>query len=265
MIGLYAYGQPVADKASPLSRVELPGTAVHQLRSWNTGRNYDIYVQLPGNYQPDSTKYPVIYVLDGQWDFKLLSSIVGGLAYDKVMPNAIVVGVTYTGERADYGALRAQDYTPVADPRFPGSGDAGKFLAFLEQELIPHIESNYATDARRVLMGSSFGGLFTLYALFSKPALFGAYVSGSPALPYGGRFAFAQEAEYARNNRELNTKLYLAVGSAEPLATPTQEFAKIIRARNYRGLDFETRIVEGEHHSGNKPEAFNRALRWIFR
>jgi beta-xylosidase/predicted alpha/beta superfamily hydrolase len=265
MFGMYAYSQPVAGKARPLSRVELPGTAVHQLRSTNTGRNYDIYVQLPGNYQPDSTKYPVIYVLDGQWDFKLLSSIVGGLVYDEVMPPAIVVGVTYTGENADYNALRAQDYTPVADPRFPGSGDAGKFLAFLEQELIPHIDRSYATDARRVLMGSSFGGLFTLYALFSKPALFTAYVSGSPALQYGGRFAFAQEAAFARQQRELNTKLYLAVGAAEPLVTPTQELAKIIRGRNYRGLQFEARVIEGERHSGNKPEAFNRALRWIFK
>jgi predicted alpha/beta superfamily hydrolase len=113
-------------------------------------------------------------------------------------------------------------------------------------------------------MGSSFGGLFTLYALFSKPALFTAYVSGSPALPYGGRFAFTQEAEFARGSRELNTKLYMAVGSAEPLVTPTQELARIIRGRNYRGLQFETRVIEGERHSGNKPEAFNRALRWVF-
>ena len=265
MFGMYAYSQPVADKARPLPRVELPGTAVHHVRSQNTGRDYDIYVQLPGNYQPDSTKYPVIYVLDGQWDFKLLASIVGGLAYDEVMPNAIVVGVTYTGEGIAYGTLRAQDYTPVADARFPGSGDAAKFLAFLERELIPHIENNYATDNRRVLMGSSFGGLFTLYALFSKPQLFTAYVAGSPALPYGNRFAFRQEADFARSNRELNARLYLAVGSDEPLATPTQELATIIRNRNYRGLQFESRIIEGERHSGNKPEAFNRALRWVFK
>ncbi len=115
-----------------------------------------------------------------------------------------------------------------------------------------------------MLKGSSFGGFFTLYALFTKPGLFTAYVSGSPALPYGARSAFAQEAEFARRNRELKTKLYLAVGSAEPLVTPTLEMAKILRARNYRGLQFETRVIEGERHSSNKPEAFNRALRWIF-
>jgi hypothetical protein len=26
----------------------------------------------------------------------------------------------------------------------------------------------------------------------------------------------------------------------------------------------ETRIVEGEHHASNKPEAYNRGLRFIF-
>jgi len=31
----------------------------------------------------------------------------------------------------------------------------------------------------------------------------------------------------------------------------------------YSGLKFENRVIEGEHHSSNKPEAFNRALRSI--
>ena len=137
-------------------------------------------------------------------------------------------------------------------------------LAFLEQELIPYIDRSYATDSTRVLMGSSFGGLFSLYALFTKPGLFSAYVAGSPALPYGDRFLFQREAAFARDNRVLKTRLYLAVGSAEPLAGPTREFAAILRNRNYSGLRLETRVIEGEHHSGNKPEAFNRALRWIF-
>ena len=38
-------------------------------------------------------RYPVLYVLDGQWDFKLMLSVQGGLAYDGFVPDMIIVGI----------------------------------------------------------------------------------------------------------------------------------------------------------------------------
>ena len=146
-----------------------------------------------------------------------------------------------------------------------GSGDAPKFLKFIRTELIPFIETNYRSDpAQRVLQGSSYAGLFTLYALFSDPGLFRAYVSASPAVPFGNRYAFQQEAEFSKTHKELPVKLYLAVGGAEGLSAPVQEMMQILKSRNYAGLKLETRVVEGERHAGNKPELFNRALRFVF-
>src|SRR5512145_1398320 len=139
--------------ATPLN-VSLPGTEVRQLKSSATGRDYDIYVRLPEEYAQDrAKKYPVLYVLDGQWDFKLLDSIYGGLHYDGFVPEMIIVGITYSGENADYSSLRAMDYTPVHQIFVPGSGDAPKFLSFLKEQLIPFVEKEYRADAsRRVLM-----------------------------------------------------------------------------------------------------------------
>ena len=246
--------------------VTMPGTQVRSMKSASTGRAYDIYIQLPGGYARDTqARYPVLYVLDGQWDFKLLSSIQGGLLYDRFVPEMIIVGITYAGANANYDSLRAMDYTPVAQPSPRGSGDAPKFLAFMRKELVPFVESSFRADpARRVLMGSSFGGLFTLYALFTDPRYFSGYVAASPAVPYGNRAAVAQEAAYAAAHHDLPARLYVAVGSAEPLAGPVQEYAKIVSDRGYDGLRMETRVIEGERHSGNKPEAFNRGLRFIF-
>jgi hypothetical protein len=34
--------------------------------------------------------------------------------------------------------------------------------------------------------------------------------------------------------------------------------------RDYQGLKMETQIIAGERHAGNKPEAFNRGLRFLF-
>jgi len=53
------------------------------------------------------------------------------------------------------------------------------------------------------------------------------------------------------------------VGSIESLAGPVQRLMGIIRNRGYAGLALRTEVVAGERHSGNKPEAFNRGLRFV--
>lgn len=177
----------------------------------------------------------------------------------------LIVGVTYAGDNPNYESLRAMDYTPVQAPSLPGSGDAPNFLAFFKQHLMPFIEANYRVDAsQRVLMGSSFGGSFTLYAMFAEPTLFRGYVAASPAVVYGNGAVFRQEAEYARTHRDLSITLFLSVGELEPLALPVQEFMETMKNRGYKKLEMETRVIAGERHAGNKPEAFNRGLRFIF-
>lgn len=249
---------------SSSERVTIPNTEVRRLQSSDTGRSYDIYVRLPDEYSKDQAKsYPILYVLDGQWDFKLLDSIYGGLQYDGFIPEIIIIGITYS-EGADYGALRAMDYTPVHDAYFRGSGDAPKFLAFFKEQLIPFVEANYRADAsRRILMGSSFGGTFTLYALFSDPSLFSGYVASSPIVTYGNRFAFQQEAEYSQNHTDLPVRLFMGVGELEDVAYPVGQFARILDGRDYPGLEMEFRVIEGEGHASNKPEVYNRGLRFV--
>jgi predicted alpha/beta superfamily hydrolase len=250
----------------PPANVTMPDTEVRQIESAETGRDYDIYIRLPEEYAQDQEKnYPILYVLDGQWDFKLLDSIYGGLHYDGFVPEMIIVGITYSGQEPDYNSLRAMDYTPFHDAFISGSGDASKFHAFFKEELFPLIETNYRVDpSQRVLMGHSFGGTFSLYALFTEPELFRGYVVGSPSVPYGGRFAFKQEAEYAGSHKDLPVRLFLFVGEAEQLVYPVEEFMQVLRERNYPSLEIETLTIADERHAGVKPEGFNRGLRWIF-
>jgi predicted alpha/beta superfamily hydrolase len=252
--------------ATTVPVVTIPDSELRTLESSATGRVYDLYVRLPSGYTLNAKKqYPILYVLDGQWDFKLLDSIYGGLYYDQFVPEMIIVGITYSGEYPDYETLRAMDYTPVYDNAIPGSGDADKFLAFFKDELIPFVETNYRVDpSQRTLMGSSFGGLFTLYAMFTDSTLFSGYVSASPAVTYGARAAFKQEVAYASQHQDLSVRLFLSVGELEPLSYPVQEFMQVINERGYSGLEMQTMVIEGERHAGNKPEAFNRGLRFIF-
>jgi predicted alpha/beta superfamily hydrolase len=257
---------PALDVPSALPPVTLAGTELRSIQSAHTGRDYDIYILLPADYaQNEGKTYPVLYVLDGQWDFKLYDSIYGGLYYDQFVPEMIIVGITYSGQSPDYETLRAMDLTPVSVNYHPGSGDAPKFLAFIKDELFPLIESNYRVDAsQRILTGSSYAGLFTLYALFSDPSLFSGYISGSPVVPFGGGVLYEMEKAYAAQHQDLPVRLFVAVGGIEDLRQPVEDFVQIIQGRNYSGLIMESRVIEGEKHAGNKPEAFNRGLRFIF-
>lgn len=261
-----AVAQAPGTGADTVPVVTLPGTRLRHLHSAATGRDYDIQISPPADYPRNpAARYPVLYVLDGQWDFKLMLSVQGGLTYDKWTPQIFIVGVTWSGSNPNYDSLRAMDLTPAATRRLPGSGAAPRFLRFLRTELIPYIEANYRADpARRILMGSSFGGLFALYAMFSDPSLFWAYMAASPAVSYANRAGFAEEAAYAAAHRELPVRLFIAVGDQEELTGPVRGFMDVVRGRRYGGLALETRVIEGERHSGNKPEAFNRGLRFVF-
>lgn len=246
--------------------VTIPGAHKRSMTSTNTKRDYDIYIHAPGaNAQNASKKFPVLYLLDGQWDFKLLDSVYGGLYYDKYIPEMIIVGITYSGPNPNYDLLRSYDYTPNAEANRPGTGDGPKFLSFMKDELMPFIEKNYSVDSsKRILMGSSLGGLFTIYAMLTEPSLFYGYVSASPAVPYGKNFLVEQEKEFAAKHKELAVKLFISVGEVEFLAGPVKQFIEVVKGRSYKKLKLETRVIEGERHAGNKPEAFNRGLRFVF-
>jgi predicted alpha/beta superfamily hydrolase len=180
------------------------------------------------------------------------------------MPDIVVVGITYSGDHPDYDALRAMDYTPTPGDR-KGAGDGPKFLRFLQTELIPFMEKSYRGDpSRRILGGHSFGGLFTLYAMFTDPSLFWGYLAGSPALVWDNDFVVKQEAQYATKHKDLPVRLFMAVGGAEELVTPSVSFVRTLAARRYEGLHWDGRVIEGERHSGVKPEFYNRGLRFLF-
>jgi predicted alpha/beta superfamily hydrolase len=265
IVGRYTR-QAGASRQESFPEVTIAGSELRTLESEETGRTYDLYVQLPADYDAEGDEiYPVLYLLDGQWDFKLLVSIYDGLLYDGIVPEMIIVGITYSGENPNYGVLRQMDYLPIHDRNVEGSGDAPKFLEFFKGSLIPFIEENYRTDpAQRILMGSSYGGTFTLYTMFTEPELFSGYVAASPEVAFGAAYSFVQEEQYADEHDELPVRLFLSVGELERLKSPVQGFMAVLEGRDYEGLELKTWLNVEERHAGVKPEAYNRGLRYIF-
>ena len=241
-----------------------------QMKSELTGRDHELIIFLPGSYENSPDKeYPVLYFMDAYWDMPLLNSIHGQLVYDNVIPELIMVGFSYPGENVNYGELRARDLTPTkAVSEGPNTGDGPKFLQFIEETVIPYIESNYrAKKNDRALSGNSLGGLFTLYAMYEKPDVFNRYIAISPAVVWDDNYMLKVDDRYAKGHDSLPVRLFLSQGGDEyrPFRQPIVDFQMKLADRNYKEMALLNYTIEGERHSGVKSEGYSRGLRWVFK
>ena len=50
--------------------------------------------------------YPVVFLLDAQWDFTLMQSIYGQQYFEGLIPEMVIVGITWGGNTPNYDSLR---------------------------------------------------------------------------------------------------------------------------------------------------------------
>jgi len=260
---------PVSAREPAFQAYTLPNAQIRVLPVTDKGRHYQLYVGLPESYGKNPAKrYPVVYVTDGYWDFLKITSIGGGLIYDRVVPEFITIGLGYAGPNPNYGDLRRWELSPAPfGDKGEMSGHAADFLATLKTKIIPFVDAEYRTDpSYRVLAGASLGGLFTLYTMFSSPDLFQAYIAATPAVVVGDDWLFGYEDRLAQSGAMPKGRLYMTVGSNESPAyfNGIVRFNQRLSARRHAGFDYEFRIVEGERHGGTPFESYTRGLRFAF-
>jgi predicted alpha/beta superfamily hydrolase len=249
--------------AAQYPAVNIPGSEKRKLESRIVaGQEYELQVLLPGGYSASDKKYPVIYLMDSQWDFPLIKSLYGQHYYDGFIPELIIVGITWGGVAPNPDSLRARDYTPSREQRLTQSGGADNFLLFMKKELFPFIESNYrAQDTKRGLMGCSLGGLFTLYTLFTQPDLFDYYAAASPAVGWDHEILYRFEKDFVKKTLQRPKRVYMTVGDVEKSRPAYERFVAQMKKGNY---SFTSKILENTGHSGTKSETYSRGLQFFF-
>jgi predicted alpha/beta superfamily hydrolase len=246
--------------------VTIPGSEVRKITSAIvTGQEYELQILLPGGHKNSNKKYPVVYLMDSQWDFPLVKSIYGQQYYDGFIPEVIIVGVTWGGEKPNPDSLRARDYTPTNEARQIQSGGADNFLQFMNEELFPFIENNYKADKdNRTLMGCSLGGLITLYAMFTHTDMFAGYVAASPAIGWDREALYKYENKFDATKINTPIRLYLTVGDVERNSAEFVKFSNFISSKKYANVTIRSKVLENTGHSGTKSETYNRGLQFIF-
>lgn len=179
-------------------------------------------VLFPPGYDAGVEKYPVIYLLDGSAheDYFHAAGLFDFLATYGVMPPSIVVGISNVERRRDFTM-------PSSDPAdlksAPTSGGAGKFVSFLEKELIPYVGKNYRVTDRRTLIGQSLAGLLATQVLLEQPQLFTEYVIVDPSLWWNKQALLQSAAAALKEHRAADRKVYLSAAGEPGVMKQTAE------------------------------------------
>ncbi|PSR80249.1 Alpha/Beta hydrolase protein [Coniella lustricola] len=204
---------------------------------WNTDRT------LPANetaHQEISTMY---------------STVVVGVGYP--MPPAKAIydfrrgpDLTPPSRNGEYDAPLGSDGKPRTDISF---GEADQFLEFIANDVKQYVETilfphvSLVASGRRALLGHSYGGIFALNALYTKPELWSTVVAASADIEFNkGKLVSEQETDFRAKT---------LVGPAPSLIiTYGDEPQDLIRGPTESEADYQRRVAYAEE-SGTRDAA----------
>ena len=257
---------------------QLKDTQVWDVPDPVSGRRYQVFVSLPASYeQSPERRYPVLYVTDADYGFPLIRSISRRINLDRpAVEEFILVGLSYaTGETG--AGSRRRDYTPT--PNGPESAPAGAvhgqsaiYRQYLREQALPFVERRFRADpARRVFMGHSYGGLLGAEILITDPALFSAYILGSPSFWYDDGYML--KAAASGSHRDLPASVFMYIGGFETvrkddsrynktmdMVDDMKRFERQLRSRNYKSLTIASMVLPDENHLTVFPSGLTRGL-----
>lgn len=151
-------------------------------------RHRKIWIYLPEDYEFSNKSYPVLYMHDGQHLFDEATSQgrIGPIewAVDETLDARKNPGIVVAIDHHPDMEIRIPEYYYHSNSEYPQT--KGKaYLEFIVNTLKPYVDSHYRTLKDREntgILGSSLGGLISLYAGINYPEIFGRVGVFSPSI-----------------------------------------------------------------------------------
>jgi predicted alpha/beta superfamily hydrolase len=174
----------------------------------------EFWVRFPENYNPNSsTKYPVVYLLDG-FSLKENLKAVYNNYWGHYLPHMILIGVSNKKNRI-------RDLTTSQIKMRRGrtmnndTGGAKNFTKFIEKELIPYIDSKYPTTPYRTLIGHSYAGLFTLNILINHQHIFENYIAIDPSIEWDNQQLLKEAKQKLHSDNYTGKSLFVSLAAEQ--------------------------------------------------
>ncbi|MDP3502494.1 MAG: alpha/beta hydrolase-fold protein [Myxococcales bacterium] len=231
-------------------------------RSTVLNNSRGVLVYLPPTYLENTTfRAPVVYMHDGQNLFDPATAFGGNewqvdetmnrTANDGFIAEAIVIAPE------NGGAARIDEYTPTNTTQY-GGGKGGDYLRFLVEELKPAVDREYRTlpaRERTVVIGSSLGGLISVYAGVQKPDVFGNIGAMSPSTWWDNRWILGSVAGL-RASPLRPLKVYVDSGNAGTSMDDVTNTAALAQAWRDRGYADDATLMYVVQNGGTHSETF---------
>ena len=252
------------------------------------GEQRKIWVYVPNmnaGMKDASQRYPVVYLLDGDGHFESVVGMIQQLSQvngNTVYPEMIVVGIPNTDRTRDLTPTHITRDSPMMDSNFSKTTGGGEnFTAFIEKELMPHIDSLYPTQPYKMLIGHSFGGLTVMNIITNHTKLFNAYIAIDPSMWYNKeQFLKATEKKLAAQKYD-GISMYLGIANTMPEGMTLEKMKKdttadtrhirsifamdkFIKANPQNGLKYASKYYSDDDHGSVPLTSEYDGLRFIF-
>lgn len=234
-----------------------------------TNSTYFIKIYLPVTYKDSQKKYPMMILTDASWSMGIAQTTFDYMTLTKEIPEVIVVGIGYPDSSSlNFIRNRYRDMLSTHVEGYEPSGSAEKFIAFIEKELMPYIESNYRVDTKdKCYFGHSFGGLLGSHILLEHSDLFNRYIIGSPSYWWNNKEIIKRLSVKEFNLSDSIRSCYTFIGGKEAkfMIAQFNEFNDLLVSRLTKIVSYHSQIFADETHVSVTPAAFSTAIKFTYK
>lgn len=248
-------------------------------------RPVTVKVFLPDGYDESESRYPVLYINDGQDVFRDEDTFWGAESlrfeqyyqdYKKFLPQVILVAVQSPEEHS----VRTAQYSPFTksfvvpegktfEPYIEGKGIA--YLNWMTEELKPRIDQTYRTRSGAEdtgICGYSTGGLNAVYAILKYGKAFqrAVIMSAAVAIWMDKLQPVLEEADYSHISRiylDTGTNEFGRMTTKEEFLDGSETLRRFFAEHCADGMKYNV-YQDAIHNQREWRLRFPDALRWIF-
>ncbi|AGT10747.1 esterase (plasmid) [Paracoccus aminophilus JCM 7686] len=274
----------------------LGGARWFDLEDSASGAVRRVFLWIPPGEAPEAG-WPALMLTDGN---AVIATAIDAMRAQAFYPSGtnlgwgVLIAIGYPTDEAYDPFRRSWDLGPPPGATYPPfwegtpevkTGGGAEMARFLLDEVRPFVAARVPLDlAHQGLFGHSFGGLFALWLMFTRPDAFSHWIAASPAITWEESFLLTHRDGFAPKGKPLS--LLLSAGEWEGAAlAPFQigaedadkRLAEKERIRTIaaaeemaghldkiQGISAHYETYAGETHMSVLPVAVNRALHHVF-
>ncbi|WP_460219623.1 alpha/beta hydrolase-fold protein [Psychroserpens sp. MEBiC05023] len=215
----------------------------------NEERSYQVYLP-PSYYTNPDANFPVVYLLDGDYNFHYDSGTIEFLSNSAfTIPELILIGISDKGSTKQLENSNPQK-------------NADNFIKYIQSELKPLINASYRTTNLDILVGHSKFGLFATHYWMKNSNDFDMYLAIDPSYWFNEYEIVKRLESEFKNGFVPNAKLFIAQASTKDMGI--DELVVVLKKEDPDNIYWQLNAYPNDNHGSLHVKAITDVLNTIF-